>query len=207
MGNSKPLFITFEGGEGSGKSTQVKLLYEYLQNKQIASILTREVGGTAEAEQIRDVLVHNDLEPTSQLLLVMAARYEHLAHVVLPALAAGKHVICDRFIDSTIAYQSDEKKLTIDHIFDLHDKLMPEGILPNITIFFDLPPERALARAHSRGETNKFDHKSMEFHKKIYKNFKYLADKHDNRFIVIECGDKPPEAIHHEVISLLERRL
>jgi len=124
MNFDKPKFITFEGGEGSGKSTQSKMLHEYLRARHIKSIHTREVGGTPEAEQIRNLLVYSELLPVSELMLVMAARYEHINNVIIPALQDGNWVICDRFVDSTACYQSGESGLTIDDIYELHDQLM-----------------------------------------------------------------------------------
>lgn len=110
-------FITFEGGEGSGKSTQSKMLYDYLESKNVNVLLTREVGGTLEAEKIRDILLHSHLLPMTELMLVMAARFEHMSKIIIPALKQGIWVICDRFIDSTAAYQGINSDIGIDKIF------------------------------------------------------------------------------------------
>ncbi len=208
---SKPQFITFEGGEGCGKSTQSKLLYEYLLSKNIKAIHTREVGGTVEAEKIRRLLIYSELKPMSEVMLVMAARYEHINKVIIPALLDGSWVICDRFVDSTACYQSGESGLTIENIFELHETLMtyrPEnpsgandsgfdihkvstkGIMPDITIFMDVPPSVGLSRATERGDANKFEDKKLAFHSKVYERFKTIAAMHADRVISIDGADK-----------------
>lgn len=117
-------FITFEGGEGSGKSTQSKLLHKYLNENNISSVWTREIGGTIVAEDIRRIVVDFDLLAKSELLLVMAARYEHINKVILPALMSNKWVICDRFVDSSAAYQAVLSGFSISEIYKLHDDIM-----------------------------------------------------------------------------------
>lgn len=207
----KPKFITFEGGEGSGKSTQSKMLYEYLISNKIKAIHTREVGGTPEAEKIRDILVYSDLYATTELMLVMAARYEHINKVIIPALAGGSWVICDRYVDSTVCYQSGKSGLTIQEIYQLHDKLMTArdtstietGIMPDLTFFMDMPPENGLKRVKSRGEANKFEEMDMDFHKEVYDRFKLIADLYKGRMVTIECLGLLPEQIHKKIIDKL----
>jgi len=229
MNFDKPKFITFEGGEGSGKSTQSKMLYEFLVSKRIKAIHTREVGGTIEAEKIRHLLLYAELMPMSELLLVMAARHEHLNKVIVPALLDGFWVICDRFIDSTAAYQSGESGLTIEEIFELHRNLMAvdsasehygseeampdqilnqtnefkrrSGIMPDITFFMDVLPEIGLERASTRGDANKFEAKNMVFHKKIYGRFKSIAAMHNERVFPINCMNREVAEIHALVID------
>jgi dTMP kinase len=208
MNLSKPQFITFEGGEGSGKSTQSKLLHEYLLSKNIPAIHTREIGGTIEAEKIRHLIIYSELEPMSELLLVMAARYEHINKVIIPALLEGKWIICDRFVDSTACYQSDNSGVSIAGIYELHDILMkyncgekyelkPEfvsiedrGIVPDITFFMDLSPNIGLNRATERGDANKFEDKDFDFHNKIYEKFKIIASMHKDRIISVKVDDR-----------------
>ncbi len=209
----KPKFITFEGGEGSGKSTQSKMLYEFLLSKRIKAIHTREVGGTIEAEKIRHLLVYSELLPMSELLLVMAARYEHLSKVIIPFLRDGFWVICDRFIDSTACYQSGESGLTIEDIFELHDSLMsvsyknetedhgPKEIMPDLTFFMDVPPQVGLERVAVRGEANKFEAKDITFHHKIYERFKSIAAMHSDRVVSVNCMNKTVDEIHKVVID------
>ena len=207
----KPKFITFEGGEGSGKSTQSKMLYEFLLSKQIKAIHTREVGGTIEAEKIRELLVYSELLPMSELLLVMAARYEHLSKVIVPALIDGFWVICDRFVDSTACYQSGESGLTIEDIFELHHNLMGVGreneyygskaMLPDLTFFMDIPPEMGLERVAIRGDANKFEAKNMAFHRNIYQRFKSISSSQADRVVSINCANKTADDVHKIVVD------
>ena len=196
----KPYFITFEGGENSGKTTQSKMLYEYLISRGIKAIHTREVGGTPEAEKIREILVNSELHPISELLLVMAARYEHVTKIITPALLDNIWVICDRFIDSTICYQSYEDKLDANKIYMLHDYLMGD-IYPDLTFFMDVPPEIGLLRTANRENLNKFENRNMEFHEKVYQNFKCMAQRIKNRIVTIECKDLTIEEIHQRILD------
>lgn len=208
---NKPKFITFEGGEGSGKSTQSKMLYEYLLKQGIKAIQTREVGGTPEAEKIRDVLVYSELMPVSELMLVMAARYEHINKVIIPALKAGTWVICDRFIDSTACYQSGKDSgLSVEMIFKLHKELMKDasdensfGLMPHLTFFMDVPPAIGLKRAGIRGDVNKFEEKNIAFHEEIYTRFKEVAAKDQARFKVIDAVDRSIDEIHSDIVGRL----
>ena len=216
MNLSKPQFITFEGGEGCGKSTQSKLLHEYLLSKNIPAIHTREIGGTVEAEKIRHLIIYSELKPMSELMLVMAARYEHINKVIIPSLMEGKWVICDRFIDSTACYQSDESGLNIEDIYELHETLMTyrpdafdkiseskldvhklstKGIMPDMTFFMDVPPEIGLNRATERGDANNFEAKKIDFHNKIYQRFKTVASIYSERIVSIDAGDKSIDEI------------
>lgn len=206
MKNNSPKFITFEGGEGSGKSTQSKMLYEYLIAQGLKAIHTREVGGTKEAEEIRDLLVHRELYPISELMLVMAARYEHINKLIMPYLLDGYWVICDRFIDSTACYQSIEPDLTIDDIFALHNKLMTFNgkiVMPDHTFFMDISPQIGLQRSVNTGQTNKFEDKDLKFHQLVYDRFKLVAGKYPDRIKSINCQNKDPKKIHDEIISWL----
>ncbi|MDG1437321.1 MAG: dTMP kinase [Rickettsiaceae bacterium] len=205
---SKPKFITFEGGEGSGKSTQSKLLHEYLLSRNIKSIHTREIGGTIEAEKIRDLVVYSELFPVSELMLVMAARYEHINKVIIPALQSGSWVICDRFVDSTACYQSGDSGLSLDDIYELHDKLMTDSkskvaLMPDLTFFMDVPPEIGLKRAGDRGDVNKFEAKNVAFHQVIYDRFQSIAKRDKGRFLSIEAVGKTIDEIHQDAVSHL----
>lgn len=217
----KPKFITFEGGEGSGKSTQSKMLYEFLISKRIKAIHTREVGGTIEAEKIRNILLHSELFAISELMLIMAARYEHINKVIIPALLEDNWVICDRYVDSSACYQSGDSGLTIDDIYELHHKLMRisysneveenlnneqlhlphSGLMPDITIFMDVPPSIGLDRVTKRGDANKFEEKNFAFHQNIYEKFKIIADSNEDRFITIEGEDKTIDEIHKIIVE------
>lgn len=206
----KPKFITFEGGEGSGKTTQSKMLYEYFLSKGEKVVYTREVGGTPEAEKIRDILIYSDLLPISELMLVTAARYEHVHKVITPAILEGYLVICDRFVDSTACYQSGASGLTIDDIYNMHDKFMrinhnSTALMPDITFFMDVPPDLGIERVSRRGDINKFDQKDLAFHKVIYERFKYIAETYKDRIISIESSGKSITDIHKSIVSFCEK--
>jgi dTMP kinase len=195
-------FITFEGGEGCGKSTQSKMLYEHLNEKGVKVLLTREVGGTLEAEKIRDILLHSELLSMTEVLLVMAARFEHLNKLIIPALKQGVWVICDRFIDSTAAYQGKNSDIGIDKIFAMHREITG-GLLPDLTFFIDLPPEVALARAKNRGDNNKFENKELEFHGSVHKGFVEISKKFKDRVIKVKAEGLTEAEIHANILSKL----
>lgn len=188
-------FITFEGGEGIGKSTQCQMLYEYLKSQNISVILTREVGGTSVAEKMREILVHTDLLPMSELLQAMAARYDHMVKKIIPALQAGKIVICDRFIDSTACYQGLELENGIELVYNLHKDLMPP-LMPDITFFIDVESSIAIERVNSRNMSNKFDVRGLDFYNKIYDCFKELSKKFPERIVTIKASDLNPTQVH-----------
>ncbi|MCC8371064.1 MAG: dTMP kinase [Rickettsia endosymbiont of Stiretrus anchorago] len=188
-------FITFEGGEGIGKSTQCQMLYEYLKSQNIPVILTREVGGTNVAEKIREILVHTDLLPMSELLQAMAARYDHMVKKIIPVLQAGNIVICDRFIDSTACYQGLELENGIELVYNLHKDLMPP-LMPDITFFIDVESSIAIERVNSRNMSNKFDVRGLDFYNKIYDCFKGLSKKFPERIVTIKASDLNPEQVH-----------
>ncbi|ABV79651.1 thymidylate kinase [Rickettsia bellii OSU 85-389] len=188
-------FITFEGGEGIGKSTQCQMLYEYLKSQNIPVILTREVGGTNVAEKMREILVHTDLLPMSELLQAMAARYDHMVKKIIPALQAGNIVICDRFIDSTACYQGLELENGIELVYNLHKDLMPP-LMPDLTFFIDVESSIAIERINSRNMSNKFDVRGLDFYNKIYDCFKGLSKKFPERIVTIKASDLNPEQVH-----------
>lgn len=195
-------FITFEGGEGIGKSTQCQMLYEYLKSQNIPVILTREIGGTNVAEKMREILVHTDLLPMSELLQAMAARYDHMVKKIIPALQAGNIVICDRFIDSTACYQGLELENGIELVYNLHKDLMPP-LMPDITFFIDVESSIAIERVNSRNMSNKFDVRGLDFYNKIYDCFKELSKKFPERIVTIKASDLDPEQVHELIKKYL----
>jgi dTMP kinase len=199
----KAKFITFEGGEGSGKSTQSKLLYEHLLSQGIDAILTREIGGTKEAEAIRNLMLHSELAPMSELLLVMAARYEHVHNVIIPALNSGKWVICDRFIDSTACYQGMHKDIGIDMVYTLHRQLI-SGLMPDITFFIDVSVDIGMQRALKRAGNNKFEDKDLDFHNQVHKGFTQITALFPKRVIRIDANNLSINEVHNEVIRNLD---
>lgn len=198
----KAKFITFEGLDGSGKSTQVRMLYDYLKSKNIKTILTREIGGVETSEAIRDIVVNQELLPMSELMLVMAARYEHIKKLILPKLREGYTVICDRFIDSTACYQGIDQGIGIEKVYKLHRELML-NLMPNTTFFIDIKPEVALSRASSRNDNNKFEQKSLEFHNRVYQGFHSILKKFSSRIIKIDANNLNIEDVHQKILNHL----
>lgn len=191
------LFITLEGGEGAGKSTQIKLLANRLEEAGVSHILTREPGGTPGAEAIRDLVVNGDVDrwsPAAELLLFTAARRDHLERVVLPALTDGTCVICDRYIDSTIAYQGIAGGLGADYVMAVSKLALPQGWLPDLTFMLNLPPKAGLARAAVRGEGEaRFENKDQAFHDDLVSAFLEIAVADPKRCRVINADQTPDE--------------
>ena len=196
----RPKFIVFEGIDGSGKTTQSKKLYEYLLRNNVDAIWTREIGGTNIAEQIREIVVYSKLVPTTELLLILAARSEHIEKVIKPALEEGKFVICDRFIDSTAAYQS-RSEADMDKIFYLSNMLF-DNFLPDETIYLKIDPEIALKRAYERGELNKYEMKGLAFFREIVINYNALSMRFKDRIIEID-GSNNSEEVFREILAKL----
>lgn len=202
-------FITLEGVDGSGKSTQCRMLKEYLISRDISVMSTREPGGTEIAEEMRSILVHRDLLPMSELLQVMAARYDHIVKKILPAIEAGYTVICDRFIDSTAVYQGLEVDGGMEHIYNLHQQLMP-SIMPDNTFFIDIEPVLAMERVKVRNGSNysssnlrdnRFDIKDLSDYKRIHNGFRTLADKYPNRIKTIKVTALSTPTLTHKLIT------
>lgn len=196
-------FITFEGGEGSGKTTQSKRLHQYFLDQKIDAIWTREIGGTELAEKIRDLVVYNEMDERTLLLLAKAARSENLQYVVEPALRDGKIVVCDRFVDSSAAYQG--YKLGIEHVFEIHKKIFGD-IMPDITFFIDVPVEVALERAKLRGNNNRFESLPIEIHQEYRQCFLRLLGMFPDRIIRID-GDRDQDEIFGEIIGYVTERV
>lgn len=206
---AEPGFITFEGGEGAGKSTQIKLLGAAFQAKGHAVLETREPGGSPGAEQIRGLLVDGPVErwqPLTEALLHYAARAEHLSATVRPALAEGTWVLCDRFTDSTLAYQGYGHQLGAAPIEALRS-LVAAAPLPNLTLILDLPVELGLARAAGRADTAaRYEGMGRDFHERVRRGFLEIARGAPERCAVIRA-DATPEAVHREIRETVERRL
>jgi dTMP kinase len=202
-------FITFEGGEGTGKSTQVRLLASYLSQSGADIVQTREPGGSPSAEEIRGLLVTgapNRWSPLAETLLFYAARVEHWRQVIEPALARGAHVLCDRFSDSTLAYQAYAGGLDRHMIEQLHRLVLPEAA-PHLTIVLDLPVEAGLQRAASRrDQETRFERKGIEFHERLRAGFLDIAQRDPRRCAVIDAA-QPIERIHSAVLAEVKSRL
>ena len=200
------LFITFEGGDGSGKSTQVNLLKDYLENLNFETIKTREPGGTPSAEILRDLLTTGEVEkwtPMSEALLMWASRYEHLIQVIEPALNSGKNVICDRFYDSTYAYQGVAHNLGIDKMEKLK-KIIIGDIEPDVTFVLDIDPKVGLKRSLDRpNQENRFESYNIDFHNKIRSAFLEIAKKNKNRCVVVDASLNEQE-INNLIITVID---
>ena len=208
----KGLFISFEGGEGVGKSTQIDLLKSYLLKKNINVICTREPGGTEEGEVIRKLLVSGDKnswDPYSELLLFNALRREHINKVINPSLENGKIVLCDRFIDSTIIYQGIASYINEELLLNLH-KTFCYDLFPDITFFLSLNPELGLARTKFRNIKNedRFEKRGLLYHNKIQNGFRALSKKYNKRLIEINAEqtiEKISEEINQYVTSIIKK--
>ena len=187
---SKGLFITFEGGEGTGKSTQAKILYDYFISNNVNTILTREPGGCDEAEEIRNLLVKGSIDKwdgLTEALMHNAARREHVMRIIKPALLKNKIVICDRFTDSTIAYQGIGQGVNKEFLTYII-KEVTENIIPNITFIFDMDIKNSLIRANKRDNNNRYEKFDINFHKKV-RNYFLSLEKIDKRYIIINASN------------------
>lgn len=212
-----PLFLTFEGGEGSGKTTQIQLLAEVLQKRGLPCVLTREPGGTDIGIEIRKILLdgkNRHLGPLAELMLYAADRAQHLDETIRPALRAGKTVLCDRFADATVAYQGFGRGLDLQLISELNE-LATGGLKPVRTFLLDLPVEIGLARAKARlarqkSSEGRFEAEALAFHEKVRQGYLRLALEEPERFRVLDATLEV-EAIHRkllqEVEPLLEAKL
>lgn len=197
------VFITLEGGEGVGKTTQQALLVERLRQEGYACLCTREPGGTALGKTLRELLLHGDpLSPLAELLLYAADRAEHVSKVIAPALAAGQVVVCDRFTDSTLAYQGYGRGLDLEKIRQLNH-LATGGLQPHLTLWLDLPPEVGLARAKAR---DRLEQERLEFHRRVYQGFQALAAAEPQRIVRVDAQGSPAE-VAARLWSVVEPRL
>ncbi len=199
----RPKFITFEGIEGSGKSTQVKKLHAFFLEKNIDAILTREPGGTFAGEKIREILIDEKiekLEAKTELFLNFAARLEHVEKLIKPSLAQGKTVISDRFFDSTFAYQGNAFGLDETLIEDVK-KMAISDFAPDITFLIDVPVEAAFARIQTRADNNRYEKLGFDFHQKVRDGFLQLAKK--NPRIKVIDGTKNQQEVFAEIIQIL----
>ncbi|MBP1730224.1 MAG: tmk [Deltaproteobacteria bacterium] len=202
------MLITFEGIEGCGKTTQSDLLYQYLLQAGHSVVKTREPGGTALGEALREVLLRKDLPvfALSELLLVMAVRAQHMEEVISPALADGKIVVCDRFVDATYAYQGYGRAIDLG-IIETLNRLVTKGVRPNLTVLLDCDVEMALKRKSAASQTmDRFEREDISFHKSIRKAYLKLAEEDSKRFFVVDGSLDRSEArriIQEKVESLL----
>ena len=201
----KGKFITVEGTDGSGKSTQLKLLMDYLGTKNCDVVFTREPGGTEISEKIRDVILdinNKEMTDMTEALLYAAARAQHVQQKIIPAINEGKVVICDRFADSTIAYQGAARGLGTDNIMQINSFAL-NGIMPDLTLFFDLPPEKGILRKKNEKELDRLESEKLDFHVNVYEGYKKLCSQYPDRIKVISADDTV-ENINRQVIEIID---
>lgn len=203
-------FITFEGGEGSGKSTVMKDVATRLEKEGYKLVLTREPGGTPIAEEIRNVILdkaNTKMDPRTEALLYAASRRQHLVEKIWPALERGEIVLCDRYLDSSLAYQGGARGLGVDEVLSIN-MFATEGEYPDLTLLFDLEPEEGLKRIEkNKGrEVNRLDLEKLEFHKKVRDNFHALAKKYSTRYVIIDAS-KPLNEVEDEVYKIIKETL
>ena len=198
------MFITFEGIDGCGKSTQARLLFELL-NKEGGAVLTREPGGWEGGGTLRDIVLSGDLRhPWSELFLFMLDRTEHAARVIGPAISEGRHVVCERYHDSTLAYQVWGRGMPFEPLRDMAKLAALPG--PDVTLFFKIKPALALSRVGKRGKPDSFEREGLAFMEKIDRGYRSLAEMEPRRWAVIECGDRNPAEIFAQVKDVLAER-
>jgi dTMP kinase len=198
-------FITLEGIEGSGKSTQAKLLFNYFNKISPEAILTREPGGTMVAEEIRNLLVNGDvkkLDGISEILLNFAARRDHVEKLIKPIIASNKMVICDRFFDSTFAYQGFGYQLDCS-IIEQVKKLAINDFAPDITFLIDIDVEVAMSRIIDRDGNNRYEQMSLDFHQRVKNGFLEIARQNPARIKIID-GNCPVAEIHRRILNHIE---
>lgn len=205
----KSLFITFEGGEGAGKTTQIEKLKQKLQRAHRKVIATREPGGCPSAEMIRDLLVTGKTdkwEPMTELMLLFAARYEHFQKLIKPALESGKIVICDRFVDSTMAYQGYAMGLGQEKVQQLKDFVLGD-FKPDLTFIFDIDPKLGLSRTQGRvHDENRYESMDFSFHEKIRAAFLDIAAKNKDRCVVLDASQNI-DKIHEVIVSHINEKV
>jgi dTMP kinase len=211
---NRPLFITFEGGEGSGKTTQIEMLSRWMSKLNIPHVLTKEPGSPqlAECVKIRQLLLDpaNDLTPSSELMLFLADRAQHVEKLVRPSLASGLHVVCDRYVDSTRVYQGVSRGLGRTRL-DPMLEFVTGGLVPDVTFVFDVPPEIGLERAKAKGAGgDRIEREALDFHMRVRQGFLKLAGSLSEQGRIILINAAPPktkEAIHTEVVTHMSKRL
>ena len=203
------MFITLEGPEGSGKTTAVESAVNKLMEMGYQIVRTREPGGTPIAEEIRNVILdkaNTNMDPRTEALLYAASRRQHLVEKVWPALKEGKIVICDRYLDSSLAYQGGARGLGVDNILNIN-LFATENTWPDLTLLFDIDPEIGLARIASNAnrEVNRLDLEKIDFHKKVRQTFLDLAKRFPERFVIIDASLSREEVAKNTLEAILKR--
>ncbi|MBM7452908.1 dTMP kinase [Acholeplasma morum] len=197
------MFITFEGGEGSGKTTLIQALKGFFETKNIEVVITREPGGSIIAEKIRQIILDIDnkgIKAKTEALLFAASRVQHLEEVIIPALNDNKVVLCDRFIDSSLAYQGYARGLGVEEVLKINTFAL--DYMPDITFYIDQAPEVGMARIQSR-VNNRLDLEQLDFHHKVREGYLALSKRYDKRYIIIN-GDQSIEGLINDVKAHLK---
>jgi dTMP kinase len=202
---TRGVFITFEGPDGAGKTTIISKVANKLEN----TLLTREPGGIDIAEQIRRVILAKEniaMDPRTEALLYAAARRQHLIEKVKPALDAGKVVLCDRFVDSSLAYQGHARGLGVDEVFNINQFAIGQ-MMPELTIYFDIEPELGLKRINkNKGrEINRLDLENLEFHQKVREGYHILLERFPNRMVKIDASGTVDEVFNQTIKLVVEK--
>lgn len=203
----KGFFVTIEGCEGVGKSTLLRGLKDYLETAGRDAVFTREPGGTEVAERIRAVILDPEnaaMTPTAELLLYAAARAQHTEEKIIPAVRDGKLVICDRYSDSTLAYQSYARGLDRGECLAA-DEIARRGVKPDLTVFLDLSPERGFARKGGADKGDRLEREKIDFHERVYAGFRAIAESDPDRVVAVDAS-KSKEEVIAAVVSLLKER-
>ena len=201
-------FITVEGTDGAGKSTQIELLVKYLQNNGFEVVVTREPGGTSISEKIREIILdieNGEMSDITEALLYAASRAQHISQKIKPAVEAGKVVICDRFVDSSIAYQGYARGLDMNLIEDVN-RYAVDNMTPDATLFFDIKPEIGIARKKNVQSLDRIEKEALDFHYKVYNGYKELLQKYPQRIKRIDA-EKDVEEVHAQVVEVLKQIL
>lgn len=204
------LFITLEGPEGSGKTSAINKVKEILQSQGHEIVMTREPGGTSISEQIREVILNKEntsMDPRTEALLYAASRRQHLVEKIWPSVKEGKIVICDRYLDSSLAYQGFARNLGIEDILKIN-MYATENTFPDLTLLFDLDPEIGLGRinADKNREVNRLDLEKLSFHKAVREGYLKLAKMYPERFVIIDAS-KSKEEVVKQTLKAIEERL
>lgn len=185
----KGLFISLEGPDGCGKSTQIAFMKEYFESKGYECVLTREPGGTNISEQIRNVILDKDnmaMQDTTELLLYAAARAQLVGEVIKPSVEAGKIVICDRFVDSSAVYQGMARGLGVETVYAVNAYAL-DGMMPDVTIFLDMPAAEGIRRKNNQHELDRMELQKAEFHEKVVEGYRKLADSQPERIMKVDA--------------------
>lgn len=202
----KGVFITFEGNDGSGKTTISQMAYEKLKEMGYPVIYTREPGGIDIAEQIREVILdpkNTAMDPRCEALLYAASRRQHLVEKVLPALEAGKIVLCDRFVDSSLVYQGIARGIGIEEVFRINEFAI-EGHMPDATIFLEVGLETGLARVSNRGNLDRLDAEGMAFHQMVAQGYDKIKEMYADRMHIVDANQELEDVLTDTVHTLLE---